>query len=60
MIVNKRKHAYLHEFEFRHNMRKTNGVGRITARLQQNVVTAGRLTYANIVQTVPYALLETA
>lgn len=59
-VSDKHLQPYLHEFEFRHNRRKTIGVGRITARLLQNVVTAGRITYDNIVSTVPFALFETA
>jgi len=45
-----RKHlqAYLEEFEFRFNRRKTNGVGRITCRLLEVAVTSKPITYANI------------
>jgi len=46
-----RKHlqAYLDEFQFRYNRRKTVGVGRIAARLFQSLVGLPPLTYASIV-----------
>ncbi len=45
-----RKHlqAYLEEFEFRFNRRKTKGVGRITCRLLEVAVTSNPIPYANI------------
>ena len=59
-VSDKHLQPYLHEFEFRHNRRKTKGVGRITARLMQNLVAAGTITYATIVSTVPFVQFETA
>jgi transposase-like protein len=46
-----RKHlpSYLEEFSFRFNRRKTRGVGRIAARLIQQVISLPPITYATIV-----------
>lgn len=46
-----RKHlpAYLDEFAFRFNRRKTRGVGRIAARIIQQIVAIPPITYTNIV-----------
>ena len=48
-----RKHlaAYLDEYAFRFNRRKTNGVGRIAARLIQQAVTVQPITYWTIVHS---------
>lgn len=46
--------AYLEDFTFRFNRRKTDGVGRVTARLLHMAVTAKPLTYADIsAQPIP-------
>jgi hypothetical protein len=37
-VSDKHLQAYLDEFTFRHNRRKTNGVGRIAARLIESLV----------------------
>jgi Zn ribbon nucleic-acid-binding protein/transposase-like protein len=41
--------AYLDEFAFRHNRRKTNGVGRIAARVIEQLVVRQPLTMRNII-----------
>lgn len=48
-----RKHlsAYLDEYTFRFNRRKTRGVGRIAARLIQEVVSVQPITYSTIVHS---------
>ncbi|MGB5754292.1 MAG: transposase, partial [Thermoanaerobaculia bacterium] len=48
-----RKHlaAYLDEYAFRFNRRKTRGVGRIAARLIQQVVAVRPITYRTIVHS---------
>jgi len=51
--------AYLDEFEFRFNRRKTKGTGRIVSRVLQNLVTAGRMTYASIIDPAPSRRFET-
>lgn len=51
---------YLDEFEFRHNRRKTLGVGRIAARLFQSLVRNSPITYSSIVSdTSPCMRFET-
>ena len=45
--------AYLDEFAFRHNRRKTNGVGRIAARVIQQLVARGPLTMRNLIDQTP-------
>jgi hypothetical protein len=47
--------AYLDEFAFRHNRRKTNGVCRIAARVIERLVARPPLTMRKIIdQTKPY------
>ena len=41
--------AYLDEFAFRHNRRKTNGVGRIAARVIESLVARPPLTMRNLI-----------
>ena len=41
--------AYLDEFAFRHNRRKTNGVGRIAARVIENLVASGPLPMRKLI-----------
>jgi Zn ribbon nucleic-acid-binding protein/transposase-like protein len=41
--------AYLDEFAFRHNRRKTNGVGRIAARVIEQLVARGPLTMRELI-----------
>ena len=48
-IASKHLQAYLDEFTFRHNRRKTKGVTRIAARLIENLVTRGPTTMRAIV-----------
>ena len=45
--------AYLDEFAFRHNRRKTNGVGRIAARVIEQLVARGPLTMRKIIDETP-------
>jgi transposase-like protein len=40
---------YLDEFTFRHNRRKTKGVGRLVARVIENLVTVGAMTMRQII-----------
>jgi transposase-like protein len=48
--------AYLDEFVFRHNRRKTNGVGRIAARVIESAVKKPPLTMRRLVDTArPYS-----
>ena len=56
-----RKHfqAYLDEFEFRHNRRKTRGVGRIVARVLEVLVHSQPITYRTITQSTPHPRFET-
>ncbi len=52
----RRKHlqAYLDEFAFRHNRRKTNGIVRVAARVIESVVATPPLTMRNLIdQTRP-------
>ena len=47
--------AYLDEFAFRYNRRKTDGVGRIAARVIESAVTKPPLTMRDLVdQMKPY------
>lgn len=53
--------TYLDEFEFRYNRRRTRGVGRLMARLLQQLVNAGTITYDNIrITTTTFGRFETA
>jgi len=45
--------AYLDEFAFRHNRRKTNGVGRIAARVIEQLVAHGPLTMRELIDQTP-------
>jgi transposase-like protein len=45
--------AYLDEFAFRHNRRKTNGVGRIAARVIEQLVAHGPLTMRKLIDQTP-------
>ena len=45
--------AYLDEFAFRHNRRKTNGVGRIAARVIEQLVARGPLTMRKLIDETP-------
>jgi transposase-like protein len=51
----RRKHlqAYLDEFAFRHNRRKTKGVERIAARVIEQLVTRGPLTMRMVIDQTP-------
>jgi transposase-like protein len=57
-----RKHlqVYLDEFEFRHNRRKTEGVGRIVARVLQILAASGPVTFASIRSSSPCPRFATA
>ena len=48
-VRDKHLQAYLDEFAFRHNRRKTKGVGRIAARVFEQVVTHAPLTMRMLV-----------
>jgi transposase-like protein len=49
--------AYLDEFAFRYNRRKTNGVGRIASRLLQNLIAAEPMSMRQLVEeTLPCRL----
>ena len=45
--------AYLDEFAFRHNRRKTNGVGRIAARVIEQLVAREPLTMRKLIDHTP-------
>jgi len=45
--------AYLDEFAFRHNRRKTKGVGRIAARVIEQLVAHGSLTMRMLIDQTP-------
>ena len=45
--------AYLDEFAFRHNRRKTKGVGRIAARVIEQLVVRGPLTMRTLIDATP-------
>ena len=45
--------AYLDEFAFRHNRRKTIGVGRIAARVIEQLVVRGPLTMRKLIDGTP-------
>ena len=48
-VSDKHLQAYLDEFAFRHNRRKTNGVGRIAARLIESLVARPPMTMRNLI-----------
>ena len=48
-VSNKHMQAYLDEFAFRHNRRKTNGVGRIAARVIESLVARPPLTMRSLI-----------
>jgi len=50
-VRDKHLQAYLDEFAFRHNRRKTNGVGRIAACLIESLVAKPPLTMRTLVDT---------
>lgn len=52
--------AYFDEFEFRHNRRKTRGVGRVMAQLLLAFSNTHRISYDTIVARRPFARFETA
>jgi hypothetical protein len=53
-VAPKHLQAYLDEYAFRHNRRKTNGVGRIAARTIEQLVARQPLTMKMLIQeTVP-------
>lgn len=56
-----RKHlqAYLDEFEFRYNRRRTEGVGRIVARVLEVLVRSHPITYTTITRSTPHPRFET-
>jgi hypothetical protein len=56
-----RKHlqTYLDEFEFRYNRRRTEGVGRIVARVLQVLIHSEPITYSTITQSKPHGRFET-
>ena len=45
--------AYLDEYAFRHNRRKTNGVGRIAARVIEQLVARQPLTMRSLIDDTP-------
>ena len=49
-VSDKHLQAYLDEFAFRHNRRKTNGVGRIAARVIEHLVAHEPLTRRALVK----------
>ena len=58
-VAPKHLQAYLDEFAFRHNRRKTNGIGRIAARLIESLVVKPPLTMRAIVDhTLPFRRLQ--
>ena len=48
-VSDKHLQAYLDEFAFRHNRRKTNGVGRIAARVIESLVAQPPMTMRNLI-----------
>jgi transposase-like protein/Zn ribbon nucleic-acid-binding protein len=48
-VSDKHLQAYLDEFTFRHNRRKTNGVGRIAARVIESLVSRPPMTMRNLI-----------
>ena len=48
-VSDKHLQAYLDEFTFRHNRRKTNGVGRIAARVIESLVVRPPMTMRNLI-----------
>ena len=55
-ISNKHLQSYLDEFTFRHNRRKTKGVGRLVARAIENLVGLGPITMRQIIHhTKPHS-----
>ena len=52
-VAPKHLQAYLDEFVFRHNRRKTKGVGRIAARLIESLLVRGPITMRAIVDQTP-------
>ena len=48
-VRNKHLQAYLDEFAFRHNRRKTNGVGRIAARVIESLVARPPMTMRQLI-----------
>ena len=48
-VRDKHLQAYLDEFAFRHNRRKTNGVGRIAARVIESLVAKPPMTMRNLI-----------
>ena len=48
-VRDKHLQAYLDEFAFRHNRRKTNGVGRIAARVIEQLVVHAPLTMRELI-----------
>jgi transposase-like protein len=59
-VSKKHLQVYLDEFEFRYNRRKTAGVGRLAARLLQQLNRTTRLTYRQIISACPCPRFETA
>ena len=53
-ISGKHLQAYLDEFVFRYNRRKTKGVGRRVARLLENIVTAPPMTSRQLIDNTSY------
>ena len=56
-----RKHlqSYLDEFEFRYNRRRTEGVGRIVARVLKVIVHSEPTTYSDVTRSQPHRRFET-
>lgn len=55
-ISDKHLQSYLDEFTFRYNRRKTKGVGRLVARVIENLVGLGSITMRNIIDhTKPHS-----
>ena len=52
-VRDKHLQAYLDEFAFRHNRRKTNGVGRIAARVIEQLVARAPLTMRKLIDETP-------
>ena len=52
-VRDKHLQAYLHEFAFRHNRRKTNATARIAARVIDSLVARPPMTMRNLIDGTP-------
>ena len=60
-VRTKHLQSYLDEFAFRYNRRKTNGVGRIAARVLENLVAHPCMTMRQLINdTMPCRMLQPA